>query len=166
MFPASRAHLSSTSLTKLRSFETAAMPITARCQMSFSPTSAAATLKRERRRSTTLRTTCRLSFSEEAPWMWSVSLRIPTTICTPSGPRRLGQRGPDGLQLVRLDYVAGLEIGEVLDPDSALESLVHLSDVVLEALEGGDLAGHDRLLAAKRRAHRVPPHRPVLDHCA
>src|SRR5262249_19700871 len=34
MFPASRAHLSSTSLTKLWSLETAAMPTTARCQMS------------------------------------------------------------------------------------------------------------------------------------
>src|SRR5437016_2519339 len=154
MFPASRAHLSSTSLTKLRSFDTAAMPITARCQTSFSPTSATVTLKRERRRSTTLRTTCRLSFSEEAPWTWSVSLRIPTTICPSSNPRRLGQRGPDRLQLVRLDHVAGLEIGEVLDPDSALESLVHLFDVVLEALERGDLAGEDGLLVAEQPDHR------------
>src|SRR5437763_2509224 len=166
MFPASRAHLSSTSLTKLRSLDTAAMPITARCQMSFSATSAAATLKRERRRSTTLRTTCRLSFSEEAPWTWSVSLRIPTTICTSRGPRRLGQRGPDRLQLVRLDHVAGLEIGEVLDPDSALESLVHLSDVVLEALEGSDLAGDDGLLVAQQAHHRGPGDLAVGDRGA
>src|SRR5438477_181057 len=166
MLPASRAHLSSTSLTKLRSLDTAAMPITARCQMSFSATSAAATLKRERRRSTTLRTTCRLSFSEEAPWTWSVSLRIPTTICTSRGPRRLGQRGPDRLQLVRLDHVAGLEIGEVLDPDSALESLVHLSDVVLEALEGSDLAGDDGLLVAQQAHHRGPGDLAVGDRGA
>jgi len=69
MAPASRAHLSSTSLMKLWSLATATMPTTARCQTSLSPTSATPTLKRERSRSVTLRKTCRLSFSEAAPWM-------------------------------------------------------------------------------------------------
>src|SRR5204863_3765348 len=117
------------SLTKLRSLDTAPMPITARCQMSLSPTSATVTLKRERRRSTTLRSTWRLSFSDEAPWMYRVSLRTPTTIAD----SRSGQARPDRLQLVRLDHVARLEIGEVLDPDAALEALVDFLHVVLEA---------------------------------
>src|SRR5438445_9897784 len=116
----SRTHLSSTSLTKLWSLETAQMPITARCQMSLSPTSATETLKRDRSRSVTLRKTWRLSFSDEAPGMYSVSLRTPTTICD-----RLGQARPDRLQLVSFDHVAFLEVGEVLDADTALEPLLH-----------------------------------------
>src|SRR3712207_2032134 len=43
----------------------------------------------------------------------------------------------------RLDAVAHLEIVEVLDPDAALETLTHLADVVLEALEARERAGVD-----------------------
>src|SRR5215831_4294390 len=102
-----------------------------------------------------LRTACRFSFKERAPGITSVSLRTPTTICAlPPAARRQppadsGQARPDRLQLVRLDDVAFLEVVEVLDADAALESLVDFLHVVLEAPQGGDLPGEDRLRVAQ-----------------
>src|SRR5215212_7889396 len=56
--------------------------------------------------------------------------------------------------LVELQYVALLDVVEVLDTDAALEALAHRADIVLEALERADRAVvHDRTIA--HNAHTV-----------
>src|SRR5688500_3018381 len=70
----------------------------------------------------------------------------------PSGLVRGLQRTGDFLRAVRLDDVADLEIVEVLDADTALETLTHLRHVVLEAAERRDDAVVD-LGAVTNDAH-------------
>src|SRR5262245_23072054 len=56
------------------------------------------------------------------------------------GVARLEQAGPGLLDLEVLDDVEVLEIREPLDTDAALEALLHLAHVVLEAFQAGHLA--------------------------
>src|SRR5690606_27644101 len=65
---------------------------------------------------------------------------------------RAGQRARDLLDRVALDDVADLHVVEVRDADAALEALAYLPDVVLEPLEGTDLAVvHDDAVADHAR---------------
>src|SRR5580698_9731124 len=92
-----------------------------------------------------LRSTRRLSFSDCAPGIEIVSLRIPTTM---EPPNSSSQRRTDRLQLVGLDDVAFAQLVESFDSDAALEALVDFLDVILEAPERCDLAAENRLRVA------------------
>src|SRR5512132_2810070 len=79
-------------------------------------------------------TTCRFSLREAHAGMRRSNRSSATSIDVSL------QLSGDLSDLVRLDDVAFLDVVEVLDPDTALEPLAHLADVVLEAAERADPA--------------------------
>src|SRR5512132_4722784 len=79
-------------------------------------------------------TTCRFSLREPHPGMRRSNRSSATSIDVSL------QLSGDLSDLVRLDDVAFLDVVEVFDPDSALEPLAHLADVVLDAAERADPA--------------------------
>src|SRR4029453_2921724 len=79
-------------------------------------------------------TTCRFSLREAHAGMRRSNLSSATSIDVSL------QLSGDLSDLVRLDDVAFLDVIEVRDPDTALEPLAHLTDVVLEAAERADPA--------------------------
>src|SRR5262249_20919669 len=130
---------------------TIATPITASCRCSCESTSATDTLKRSRRRSLTLCTTCRLSLrlrasrinnrtrSEPTNMRFSRRPRGGAFVSAPPRGRRLNeslvQRPLHLLDAVRLDDVADLDVVIASDLHAALEPLAHLAHVLLEALQ-------------------------------
>src|SRR3954469_10744639 len=138
----------SVSSTTARALPTAAHAISARCQRSWWLVSATETLQLLRSDIVNGLMTLRLSLSDWQPSRWSSQVCTATTTSDRSRSRGL-ERALHLFHAVRLDPVAHLEIVEVLDPDTALEALAHLADVVLEALEAGEIARID--------------HRPVAD---
>src|SRR5262252_4124563 len=111
------------------------MPIAARCHRSWCSTSATDARRRSRRRSFIERTTCRLSLSDRAAGRCSSKRTIPTTMHRPpAGLRPSLQRARQLLDLERLELVAFLELGVAVERDAALEALLDLLHVVLEAL--------------------------------
>src|SRR5438046_1932468 len=75
------------------------------------------------------------------------ALRVAIGFHIPAGTLRVSRRALPRLQLrgffddlVRLDDVAGLDFVPARDHDAALEAVLDLADVVLEAAEAADLA--------------------------
>src|SRR6267142_720745 len=62
------------------------------------------------------------------------------------------------LDFVDFELVADLEVVEVFQGHAALETGFHLAHVILEALEGIDLARMDDHVVAQHTHHRVATH--------
>src|SRR4029077_12917974 len=112
----------------------------------------------------------RLPFSERFSGKCSSAERMPTQPAPKAlrgGSRRRRGRLEVGAldlpRLVDLEHVAFLEVVEALEQDAALEALLDLADVVLEALQLGD----PRLVDDRAVAHDadvgVAPHRAARD---
>src|SRR5690606_12512692 len=65
-----------------------------------------------------------------------------------------------------LELVADLDVVVALERQAALEAFLDLADVVLEALEGIELARPDDGVVAQQPDVRTPAHRPFEDHAA
>src|SRR6185436_20008840 len=102
-------------------------------------------------------TTCRFSLREAHAGMRRSNLSRATSIDVSL------QLSGDLSDLVRLDDVAFLDVVEVRDPDTALEPLTHLADVVLEAAERADPAGVRNDAVADDPGTRVPDDRALQD---
>src|SRR6185369_9083320 len=138
--------LCSSSRTCPPSEATIANPMAARCHRSWYSTSATEARTRSRRRSFMERTTCRLSLSDCAAGRCNSKRTMPTTMRW--SPRRRSERARQLLDLERLEPVAFLELAVAIQRDAALEALLDLLHVVLEALERRDTSGPQRLVAA------------------
>src|SRR6202171_1350059 len=77
-------------------------------------------------------------------------------------PTLSGRVGLGLFDLVGLDDVAFLEVLVPLDPDSAFQSGDDFLDVVLEALQTGDLGLVDRLVVAQQLCRRAARDLSVL----
>src|SRR5689334_10552280 len=77
--------------------------------------------------------------------------------------RRVEVGALDLARLVDLEHVAFLEVVEALEQDAALEALLDLADVVLEALELRDPRLVDHGAVAHDADVRVAPHLAVRD---
>src|SRR5690242_3944378 len=142
----------------------------ARCQRSWSSTSATETLNRAFRRSVTRRRTWRLDFSEPESEICRVRRATPTNMAAPplgvEGRPTSEEAGPGLLDLEGLDHVKVLEVGEAFHTDTALEALLHLAHVVLEPLQARHLASA-HLLALTEDAHlRAAAHDTIEDRHA
>src|SRR5919106_5653842 len=91
---------------------TAATAIAVRCHSSWWSTSATVTLKVERRPFVSALTTWRFSFNEPHPGTRRSNRSRATHMAS--------DRARDLLDLVGLDHVAFLDVGEVLQPDATL----------------------------------------------
>src|SRR5207245_8200597 len=76
------------------------------------------------------------------------------------------QRPCDLIGREGLDDVAGLHALDPLDPDAALETLQHLADVVLEALEGAEDVLPEQGVAALDADARGADDLPLHHHAA
>src|SRR4051812_22729766 len=86
---------------------------------------------------------------------------------SPGGPGgRWSKRPLDLFHPERLDAITDLEIIEVLDTDSALETLADLADVILEAFETGQGAGIDRRTVTGNPRLGCPLNGAAPDHAA
>src|SRR5690606_4752582 len=72
------------------------------------------------------------------------------------------EAGAGLLDLVGLDAVAFLEVGEAFDPDTALPALDHFLRVVLETTQGGGLALVHLLVLAPDADQRVAADETIL----
>src|SRR4030095_409096 len=102
-------------------------------------------------------TTCRFSLREAHAGMRRSNRSSATSIDVSL------QLSGDLSDLVRLDDVAFLDVVEVLDPDTALEPLAHLADVVLEAAERADPAVVRNDAVADDAGPRGPDDRALQD---
>src|ERR1700692_2206459 len=109
--------------------------------------SATATLNLARRRSFRLLTVWRLSLSDCAPSMCSSRVNTPTLGMAAASRHDL--RG-DSLGGEGLDDIAGLNVGEVANGQTALKAVLNFAGVVLKAPEGFHLA--------RKRHHVIAQH--------
>src|SRR5215471_12567037 len=119
---------------------TTAADNSARCHRSWWSVSDTDTLNCRCSRSLRLFTIFRFSFSDWHAARWSSQV-MSATITGSRPPRRASrraarvERASHFLDAVRLDQVADLHVVEVLDADTALEPLAHLTGVVFEPLQ-------------------------------
>src|SRR6187401_228112 len=112
-----------------------------------------------RRRSLTLFTTCRLSLSERA-----CSMRN-SIVSTPMAGTLLRYVLRDLLEHERLENVAGLDVAEVHQRNTALHAVLHFADIVLEAPQAFDLARmHHHVVA--QHAHTRPARYHAIEYIA
>src|SRR5208283_5583190 len=147
------------------------MPNVARCHASLGSISATATLKRVRRPSFTLRTTCRLSFSDCAPSMRISSVRCAiisaSSLSGYTKSRKLAPRCEEHfpglaavslclgecycrhlLDYIRLDDISRLDVTVVCDTDAALHAVAYFAGIVFKAPQRSDFAfEHHRVVA-------------------
>src|SRR4051795_12577717 len=161
--PSQRSAPSRSSSSSRCSRATQATVSRARCQSSWWSTSATDAPKRRCSCALTESSSLRLPFSEWFSGKWSSAERMPTQPAPKAlgSGRRRGRVEVGALDLTRfvdLEHVAFPEVVEALEQDAALEALLNLAHVVLEALQLRDLRlVEDRPVADDADA-RVPAH--------
>src|SRR4030042_2983900 len=131
--------------TMVRSLLIVTSPTRALCHLSWKSSSARAMLCLARMRCLTRLRECRLSFSDRA---WGKCMSSTISPMTMLGLRGRGSGRPDLFDEVGLQEVALLEVLELLQGDAALQVLLDLGGVVLQALERGHAPLVDDLLVA------------------
>src|SRR5918996_1291672 len=145
---------------------TAEIPSVVRCHRSWWSTSATDTLNFARMPAETVFTTWRFSLREPQPGIRRSNVDNAASMRPPfvGGGAMTSLQGPGDLaDLERLDDVAFLDVLEVLQTDPALESLLDLTDVVLEPPKGRDPTLVDDRAVPDQAGPGSPRHRSTGD---